>query len=96
SILPMIVHLVRYERLVDDAESEMRALLAFLGLEWSERVLDHGSTAKERGFISTPSYSQVVEPLYDRSIGRWERYREQMKAVLPVIEPWAKRMGYEI
>jgi tetratricopeptide (TPR) repeat protein len=96
SILPMIVHLVRYERLVDDAESEMRALLAFLGLEWSERVLDHGSTAKERGFISTPSYSQVVEPLYDRSIGRWERYREQMKTVLPVLEPWAKRMGYEI
>lgn len=96
SILPMIVHLVRYERLVDDAEMEMRALLAFLGLDWTQSVLDHRSTARDRGFINTPSYSQVVEPLYDRSIGRWERYREQMKPVLPILEPWAKRMGYEV
>jgi len=92
----MIVHLVRYERLVDDAESEMRALTAFLGLEWSDRLLDHRSTAADRGFINTPSYSQVVEPLYDRSIGRWERYRGQMEPVLPMLEPWAKRMGYDV
>jgi tetratricopeptide (TPR) repeat protein len=96
SILPMIVHLVRYERLVDDTESEMRALLTFLGLEWTDQVLDHRSTAKDRGFINTPSYSQVVEPMSDRSIGRWEKYRDQMKSVLPLLEPWAKRMGYEV
>ena len=96
SILPMIVHLVRYERLVDDVESEMRALLAFLGLPWTDDVLDNRSTAKDRGFINTPSYAQVVEPLYDRSIGRWERYRKQMEPVLPILTPWAQRMGYEI
>jgi tetratricopeptide (TPR) repeat protein len=96
SIMPMIVHLVRYERLVDDAEAEMRALITFLGLEWTNRVLDHRSIAKHRGFINTPSYAQVVEPLYDRSIGRWERYRAQMKPVLPMLEPWARRMGYEV
>lgn len=96
SILPMIVHLVRYERLVDDAESEMRALIAFLGLEWTDSVLDNRTIAKDRGFINTPSYSQVVEPLYDHSIGRWERYREEMKLVLPRLEPWAKRMGYDV
>jgi tetratricopeptide (TPR) repeat protein len=96
SILPLIVHLVRYERLVEDADSELRALLAFLGLEWTDRVLDHRVIAEDRGFINTPSYSQVVEPLNDRSIGRWERYREQMKPVLPMLAPWAQRMGYEV
>lgn len=96
SILPMIVHLVRYERLVEDAEPEMRALNAFLGLPWTDAILDNRATAKERGFINTPSYSQVVEPLYDRSIGRWEKYREQMAPVLPFLAPWARRMGYEI
>lgn len=96
SIMPMIVHLVRYERLVDDAETEMRALIAFLGLEWTDALLDHRSRARDRGFINTPSYSQVVEPLYDRSIGRWQRYRKQMKPVLPMLEPWARRMGYEV
>ena len=95
TILPMIVHLVRYERLVEDAEPEMRALAAFLGLDWTDSILDNRSTAKDRGFINTPSYAQVAEPLYDRSIGRWERYRDQMKPVLPILRPWAERMGYE-
>jgi len=95
SILPMIVHLVRYERLVEDAEAEMRALAAFLGLTWTDSILDNRATAKDRGFINTPSYAQVAEPLYDRSIGRWERYREQMAPALPYLTPWARRMGYE-
>jgi tetratricopeptide (TPR) repeat protein len=96
TILPLIVHSVRYERLVEDAESEMRALLAFLGLDWKESVLDSHSTAKERRFINTPSYSQVVEPVYDRSVGRWIRYRREMRSVLPILGPWAKQMGYEL
>jgi len=96
TILPLIVQRVRYERLVEDAEPEMRALAAFLGLEWTDAILDNRSTAKERGFINTPSYAQVTEPLYDRSIGRWEKYREQMKPVLPMLTPWTQRFGYEI
>lgn len=96
TILPLIVHRVRYERLVEDAEPEMRALLAFLGLPWTEGVLDNQRTATDRRFINTPSYAQVTEPLYDRSIGRWERYREQMAPVLPILAPWATRMGYEV
>lgn len=96
TILPLIVQRVRYERLVEDAEPEMRALAAFLGLEWTDAILDNRTTARERGFINTPSYAQVTEPLYDRSIGRWEKYREQMEPVLPILSPWAKRFGYEI
>jgi tetratricopeptide (TPR) repeat protein len=96
TVMPLIVHVVRYERLVEDAESEMRALLTFLGLEWTDTVLDHATTAAERRFINTPSYSQVVEPLYDRSIGRWERYREQMEPVLPQLQSYATMMGYDV
>lgn len=96
TILPLIVHRVRYERLVEDAEPEMRALLAFLGLPWTDEVLDNQRTAKDRRFINTPSYAQVTEPLYDRSIGRWERYREQMQPVMKTLTPWALRMGYEV
>ena len=47
------------------------------------------------GPIATPSYAQVVQPIYKRASGRWQRYREQMAPVLPILMPWAEKMGYE-
>jgi hypothetical protein len=88
--------MLRYEALVADKEREMRALLAFLGLEWDERVLDNQGTAIRRGPIATPSYAQVAQPIYDRASGRWQRYRAQLAPVLPILAPWAEKMGYEI
>jgi len=95
AMLPLDVHVLRYEALVADKEKEMRALIAFLGLEWDEKVLDNQATAIRRGPIATPSYAQVVQPIYDKASGRWLRYREQMAPVLPVLLPWAERLGYE-
>lgn len=88
------VHTVRYERLVEDPESELRPLVEFLGLEWDPKMLAHTETARERGAIITPSYDQVTEPLSTRPVGRWKRYRKQLAPVLPVLLPWAERLGY--
>ena len=95
-LLPLDVHRVRYERMVEDLEAEMRPLLDFLGLPWDEKVLDNQAAAKERGRVRTASYSQVGEPIYRRAAGRWEGYREQLAPVLPILAPWAERMGYAI
>ena len=51
-------------------------------------------TALARGAIGTPSYDQVTEPLSKAPAGRWRRYEEQLAPVLPVLLPWAKRLGY--
>jgi tetratricopeptide (TPR) repeat protein len=91
---PLNVHTVRYERLVEDPEPELRPVVEFLRLEWSDQVLAHTRTAKDRGTIITPSYDQVTEPLTMRSVGRWKRYRAQLEPVLPVLRPWAERLGY--
>jgi tetratricopeptide (TPR) repeat protein len=96
SLLPIRVHRVRYERMVDDLEAEMRALLGFLELPWDPGVLDNRERAAQRDHIRTASYSQVTEPIYRRASGRWHRYRTQMEPVLPILEPWARRMDYEI
>ena len=93
-VLPLQVHNVRYEALVEDLEAEARAAVDFLGLAWDPAVLDHRRTARARGTISTPSYSQVIRPIYREASGRWERYREQMAPVLPLLAPWASRLGY--
>jgi tetratricopeptide (TPR) repeat protein len=92
--LPLRVHIVRYEALVEDPEGEARTLLDFLELDWDPAVLDHRRTAEARGTISTPSYSQVIRPIYREASGRWARYRAQMEPVLPLLAPWAQRLGY--
>lgn len=95
-LLPLTVHAVRYERMVADLEAEMRPLLAFLGLEWRDAVLDNQASSAARGAVRTASYAQVGQPLYQRAAGRWERYRQHMEPMLPILRPWAERMGYEI
>jgi tetratricopeptide (TPR) repeat protein len=95
-VFPLDLHTIRYERMIEDPEAELRPLAAFLGLDWDERLLDHIGSAKARRHIGTPSYAQVAEPLYTRARGRWEYYRDEMAPVLPTLAPWAKRMGYQI
>jgi len=92
--LPVSVHTVVYEKLIADPESALRPLIEFLGLEWRPELLDHRTTAKARGAIITPSYDQVVQPLSKAPSGRWRRYEEQLAPVLPVLLPWAERLGY--
>ena len=72
----------------------MRPIIDFVDLDWRPELLDHRSTAKARGAISTPSYDQVVEPLNKAPSGRWRRYEKQLAPVLPVLLPWAERLGY--
>ncbi|WP_185829165.1 tetratricopeptide repeat-containing sulfotransferase family protein [Sphingomonas ginkgonis] len=96
AVLPLVLHLVRYERLVEDVEAELRPLASFLNLPWSDRMLDHRRTAQDRGHVATPSYAQITEQINDRSVGRWERYRDRMEGVLPILKPWAERMGYPL
>ncbi|MEA3002092.1 MAG: hypothetical protein QOH81_880 [Sphingomonadales bacterium] len=96
TLLPLRVHRIRYERMVEDLEGEMRPLLDFLGLPWDRQVLDNRGSAARREHIRTASYSQVTEPIYRRSAGRWERYRRQMEPVLPILAPWAALMGYKV
>jgi len=92
--LPMALHSLVYEELVADPEAALRPLIHFLDLEWRPELLDHRSTAKARGAIITPSYDQVVQPLSKAPSGRWRRYEKQLGPVLPVLLPWAERLGY--
>lgn len=95
-LFPLHVQDLRYERMIEDMEGELRSLLTFLDLPWNAAVLDHQRTAARRGYISSPSYAQVTERIYTRASGRWERYREQMSDVLPILAPWVEHYGYEM
>jgi hypothetical protein len=95
-VLPLNVHTVVYEQMVQDPPAILRPVVEALGLEWHEGMLDHTKTAAERGLIKTASYAQVTQPIYTRSVGRWERYRKHLEPVLPVLAPWIEKFGYTI
>lgn len=95
ALLPLRVHDIRYETLVDQPEAELRGVAEFLRISWSEELLDNAPTARRRGFIKTPSYSQVAEPIYRRAVERWRSYSAHFQPVMPILEPWIEQLGYE-
>lgn len=87
-------HMIRYEDLVADMPTEVESLLQFLGLDWQESLTDYQKTARERGKINTPSYSQVVQPLYKDASYRWKNYQKHFEPYQDQIQPWIDRFGY--
>jgi len=87
---------LRYETLVADFATEVRKLAEFLLLPWDEALLAPGEHARAKGYISTPSYSQVVQPINRKSVGRWKRYEKHFKDALPILTPYAQRWGYPL
>lgn len=84
----------RYEDLVEDAPEQVARLGTFLQLEQPGRLLDFQRHARRKGFISTPSYSQVVEGINRRGLDRWRPYRRYFEPVLPLLQPYLSRWGY--
>lgn len=65
------IHTVSYDDLVVDPEAEIRAVLAFLELEWEPDCLNFHSLNNR---IKTASVWQARKPLYQKSSGRWKNY----------------------
>src|SRR5665213_437379 len=87
---------VRYESFVADFANEARGIVDFLQLPWDERLLEPAGHALKKGFISTPSYTQVVQPVSDKSVNRWRRYEKHFAPVLPLVQPYLERWNYKV
>jgi hypothetical protein len=94
SLLPMTVHTVRYESIIENFDETVSDVLNFLGLAWDDSVRNYAETARLRERINTPSYNQVTQPIYTRANGRWERYGEHLRPVLGDLLRWAEQFDY--
>ena len=87
SVMPGRVHRVIYERMVDDTETEIRALLVYCGLEFEPQVLEFYKTERA---VRTPSAEQVRRPIYREGTEEWRPYEpflDPLKSALgPVLE----------
>ncbi|GFE78998.1 sulfotransferase [Steroidobacter agaridevorans] len=85
---------VRYENFVADFERGVREIAEFLHLPWHDGMLAPAEHARAKGFISTPSYSQVVQPVNQKAVGRWRAYERHLAPVIPLLRPYLQRWDY--
>jgi len=70
---------VQYEELVRDLEGQARRIVAYCGLEWDPRCLNFHQTERP---IRTASATQVRQPIYSHSLGRWRAYEAFLEPLL--------------
>jgi tetratricopeptide (TPR) repeat protein len=75
---------VQYEDVVGDLEREARRIIAHCGLEWDEACLSFYKTERS---VRTASATQVRQPIYQTSIGRWRRHEAQLQPLLRELPP---------
>ena len=78
-VLPDAVHTVTYEQLVDDFEPEVRRLLSHCGLDFEDACLRF---YENRDASTTASTTQVRQPIYRSSIGKWRQYEKQLQPLV--------------
>jgi tetratricopeptide (TPR) repeat protein len=81
---------VRYEDVVADLEGQSRRILSHCGLPWDDRGLAFHETERP---IRTASATQVRQPIYGRSVGRWRRYEEFLEPLLSALGPLAEKQN---
>ena len=74
AVAPGRIHRVIYERLVDDTETQVRALLAYCGLEFDDACLRFFENDRP---VRTASSEQVRQPIYRDGVDHWRHF-----------EPW--------
>jgi Tfp pilus assembly protein PilF len=72
------LHILQYEALVAQPEASVEGLLDYLELPWSDACL---AFHEQGGAVTTASTMQVREPLYQRAVGRWRHYEQQLEPV---------------
>ncbi|MDF1578231.1 MAG: sulfotransferase, partial [Desulfobulbales bacterium] len=95
-IFDLNLHVFKYENMVEDTENEAKKLIDFLELEWERDVLDFFTHAQKRKSIMTPSYQDVMTPIYKRARFRWKNYRKHLGSVMPKVGPYARAFDYEL
>jgi tetratricopeptide (TPR) repeat protein len=88
-VQPGKIHRVIHERLVENPEGEVRALLAYCGLPWEDACLRFHETKRP---VRTASSEQVRQPLSRAGFDRWkpfEQWLDPLKEALgPALDHW--------
>jgi len=84
AVAPGRVHRIIYERLVEDPEAEIRALLDACRLPFDPACLAFHKTERA---IRTPSSEQVRQPIYRDALDEWRVYQPWLGPLIDSLGP---------
>jgi predicted Zn-dependent protease len=85
AVLPGRMHRIFYERMVEDPEREVRALLDYCGLPFEEECLHF---YRNRRAVRTASSEQVRQPIFREGVEQWRNFEPwlgDLKAALDLV-----------
>jgi tetratricopeptide (TPR) repeat protein len=82
-LFPDNFYVVNYEKLVNNPEEEAKKIIEFCGLDWQEQCLD---IDKNSAPVATASAVQVRQPINNKSVGNWQKYKEYLTEVTEYLE----------
>jgi len=74
---------VSYDQLVSEPETVTQTMLEYLDIDWQAQCLKFHLNPTA---VATASSAQVREPLYTGASGRWQRYRDQLRPALDILD----------
>ena len=83
-VMPGHVHRVFHERLIDDLDSEVRAMLDYLGLPFETAGLDFHTNERA---VRTASSEQVRRPINRDGVGQWRVMEQWLDPLIDALGP---------
>ncbi|MFK5950298.1 MAG: tetratricopeptide repeat protein [Methylococcales bacterium] len=73
---------MNYEDLVANQEDESKRLIDYIGLDWDESCLRFFESDR---LVRTASITQVRQPIYKKSVAKWESYKDHISELFDHI-----------
>jgi tetratricopeptide (TPR) repeat protein len=83
SLMPGAIYDIHYEDLVADTEGQSKQVLEFCDLSWEPGCLQY---YKNSAASTTASASQVREPVYNSSVGKWRHYSNELQPLIELLQ----------
>ncbi len=84
---------LRYEDTVNVLQRSIGKVFDLLSLPWTEEIDTFHEKAKSR-YITTPSFADVSQAIYNRSVGRWQNYKKYVAEIQDSLAPFVESFGY--
>ena len=68
--------------IIADVETQCVRLVEFLGLAFQPKILEFYSSERQ---VTTPSASQVRQPIYKFSVQAWKKYDQHLQALCSAL-----------